>query len=562
MRGGAPAARIPGRPTLPGTAPAFAAALVLAACGLAPESADDAPASRAGDAPYDLVIVGGTVVDGTGGDRFTADVGIRDGRVAEVAREGELSGQGAEEIDAVGLIVSPGFIDHHNHVQNQVHRRPLVENFIRQGITTILPSLHSGDQPYPLRDYMEDLEVAPNIGFFAGHTWTRRQVLGLEDRAPTPEELDEMRDLVRETMEDGALGLASGLLYVPANYAETDEVIELAKVAAEYGGIYYTHMRDEARGLLPAVREAIRIGAEGGLPVHINHFKAMGVDSWGKTIESLALVDSARAEGIDVKVDVYPYTAGSTGSGVLFPQWVLAGGIDSFRVRVTDPETRRRVHREIEEWMRRDWTGGDLSRIQFRTLRAFPEYNGRRMSDLAADRGLPNNDATGVQLAIELQLAGGFSAIYHFMDEADVIRIMRHPQAMFETDGDPVGYGLGFPHPRSYGTFPRILGRYVREMGVLTLEEAIRKMTSMSADQIGQSERGRIAPGMWADITVFDADRIIDQADYVDPHRYSVGIHHVIVNGVPVILDGSVTGAKPGHVLKGPARHLTETRGE
>jgi len=542
-------------------APAFAVALVLAACGVVPESADDAPTSRAADAPYDLVIVGGTVVDGTGADRFTADVGIRDGRVVDVARDGGLSGHGAEEIDAAGLIVSPGFIDHHNHVQNQVHRRPLVENFIRQGITTILPSLHSGDQPYPLRDYIEDLEVAPNIGFFAGHTWTRRQVLGMEDRAPTPEELDEMRDLVREAMEDGALGLASGLLYVPANYAEIEEVIELAKVAAEYGGIYYTHMRDEARGLLPAVREAIRIGAEGGLPVHINHFKAMGVDSWGKTVQSLALVDSARAAGIDVKVDVYPYTAGSTGSGVLFPQWVLAGGIDSFRVRVTDPETRARMEPEIKEWMRRDWTGGDLSRIQFRTLRAFPEYNGRRMSDLAADRGLPNNDATGVQLAIELQLAGGFSAIYHFMDEADVIRIMRHPQAMFETDGDPVGYGLGFPHPRSYGTFPRILGRYVREMGVLTLEEAIRKMTSMSTDQIGQSDRGRIAPGMWADITVFDADRIIDRADYVDPHRYSVGIHHVLVNGVPVILDGSVTGAKPGEVLKGPARHLTETPG-
>jgi len=549
------------RRTLMRPAPAFAVALVLAACGVVPESADDAPTSRAADAPYDLVIVGGTVVDGTGADRFTADVGIRDGRVVDVARDGGLSGHGAEEIDAAGLIVSPGFIDHHNHVQNQVHRRPLVENFIRQGITTILPSLHSGDQPYPLRDYIEDLEVAPNIGFFAGHTWTRRQVLGMEDRAPTPEELDEMRDLVREAMEDGALGLASGLLYVPANYAEIEEVIELAKVAAEYGGIYYTHMRDEARGLLPAVREAIRIGAEGGLPVHINHFKAMGVDSWGKTVQSLALVDSARAAGIDVKVDVYPYTAGSTGSGVLFPQWVLAGGIDSFRVRVTDPETRARMEPEIKEWMRRDWTGGDLSRIQFRTLRAFPEYNGRRMSDLAADRGLPNNDATGVQLAIELQLAGGFSAIYHFMDEADVIRIMRHPQAMFETDGDPVGYGLGFPHPRSYGTFPRILGRYVREMGVLTLEEAIRKMTSMSTDQIGQSDRGRIAPGMWADITVFDADRIIDRADYVDPHRYSVGIHHVLVNGVPVILDGSVTGAKPGEVLKGPARHLTETPG-
>ncbi len=549
------------RPAPAVAAAAVAAAAVFAACGAPPESTDDAAPAGLGNAAFDLVIIGGTVVDGTGADRFTADVGIRDGRVVEIARDGGLSGRGADEIDASGLIVSPGFIDHHNHVQNQVHRRPLAENFIRQGITTILPSLHSGDQPYPLRDYIDDLEVAPNTGFFAGHSWTRKQVIGMEDRAPTPEELDEMRDLVRETMEDGALGFSTGLLYVPANYAETEEVIELAKVAAEYGGIYYTHMRDEARGLLPAVREAIRVGAEGGLPVHINHFKAMGVDNWGKTVESLALVDSARAEGIDVKVDLYPYMAGSTGSSVLFPQWVLAGGIDSFRVRVTDPEIRPRVERETEEWMRRDWTGGDLSRIQFRTLRAFPEYNGKRMSDMAADRGLPNNDATGVQLAIELQLAGGFSAIYHFMDEADVIRIMQHPQAMFETDGDPVGYGLGFPHPRSYGTFPRILGRYVREMGVLTLEEAIRKMTSMSADEIGQSERGRIANGMMADITIFDADRIIDRADYVDPHRYSVGIHHVIVNGVPVILDGSVTGAKPGQVLRGPARHLTETPG-
>ncbi len=545
---------------LPTLAAGLAAGLALATCTVVPETAGDASSAGAGGAAFDLVIVGGTVVDGTGADRFTGDLGIRDGRVVEIARDGGLSGQGAEEIDATGLIVSPGFVDHHNHVQNQVHRRPLAENFIRQGITTILPSLHSGDQPWPLRDYIDDLEVAPNIGFFAGHSWTRKQVIGMEDRAPTPEELDEMRDLVRETMEDGALGFSTGLLYVPANYAETEEVIELAKVAAEYGGIYYTHMRDEARGLLPAVREAIRVGAEGGLPVHINHFKAMGVDNWGQTVESLALVDSARAEGIDVKVDLYPYMAGSTGSSVLFPQWVLAGGVDSFRVRVTDPEIRARVERETEEWMNRDWTGGDLSRIQFRTLRAFPEYNGKRMSDLAADRGLPNNDATGVQLAIELQLAGGFSAIYHFMDEADVIRIMQHPQAMFETDGDPVGYGLGFPHPRSYGTFPRILGRYVREMGVLTLEEAIRKMTSMSADEIGQSERGRIADGMWADITIFDAARILDQADYVDPHRYSVGIHHVIVNGVPVILDGSVTGAKPGHVLKGPARQLTENR--
>ncbi len=524
---------------------------------------DDPPANEASaggpTTDFDLVISGGEVVDGTGAPRFYADVGIRDGRIVEIAGPLELAGRGAEVLNAEGMIVSPGFIDHHNHVQNKVHRRPLAENFIRQGITTILPSLHSGDQPWPLADYIDTLRIAPNIGFFAGHSWIRKQVLGMADRAPTTAELEEMKAYVARTMEDGALGLSTGLLYVPANYAETEEVIELAKVAAEYGGVYYTHMRDEARQLLPAVREAIRVGAEAGLPVHINHFKSMGVANWGQTVQSLALVDSARAAGIDVKVDLYPYAAGSTGSSVLFPQWVLAGGRDSFRVRVSDPVVRGRVERETEDWMHRDWTGGDLSRIQFRSVPGLPEFNGRRMSDLAAQRGLPNNDATGVQLAIELQLAGGFTAIYHFMDEADIERIMRHPFAMFETDGDPVGFGVGFPHPRSYGTFPRILGEYVRERGIITLEEAIRKMTSLSADEIGQSERGRIAEGMFADITVFDADRIADQADYVDPHRYSIGILHVIVNGVPVIAEGSVTGAKPGRVLKGPARIRTES---
>ena len=541
----------------------LAAALVIGSLGCrvepVPSSDHYAPPATPRAAKFDLVISGGTVIDGTGNDRFRADVGIRAGRIVEIARGGNLSARGREVIDAAGLIVSPGFIDHHNHVQNQVHRRPLAENFIRQGITTILPSLHSGDQPWPLSEYAATLHIAPNIGFFAGHSWTRKQVLGMENREPTLEELEKMKDYVRRTMEDGALGFSTGLLYVPANYAKTEEVIELAKVASEYGGIYYTHMRDEARQLLPAVREAIRVGDEADIPVHINHFKAMGVANWGQTVQSLALVDSARAAGIDVKVDLYPYMAGSTGSSVLFPQWVLAGGQDSFRVRVTDPATRSRIERETEDWMHRDWTGGDLSRIQFRRLRAFPEYDGKRMSDLAADRGLPNNDATGVQLAIELQLAGGFSAIYHFMDETDVTRIMQHPFAMFETDGDPVGYGIGFPHPRSYGTFPRILGRYVRELNVLTLEEAIRKMTSLSADEIGQYERGRVAEGMFADITIFDADRIADRADYVDPHRYSVGIHHVIVNGVPVIHEGSVTGAKPGIVLKGPARMRMET---
>ena len=538
--------------------PAAWLVLVAGAAACAP----DAPGAQEGGGAQDaggeptIVITGGTVVDGTGAERFEADVLIEGDRIVRVARGEDLSEQGDWVIDASGLIVAPGFIDHHNHVQNSIHERPLAENFIRQGITTLIAALHSGSQPWPLAAYMDTLRVAPNIGFFAGHTWTRRQVIGMDDRPPTPDELEEMRALVEQSMQDGALGLSTGLLYVPANYAETEEVIELAKVASRYGGLYYTHMRDEASRLLESVREAIRIGAEADIPVQIQHHKAMGVQNWGMTEQSLALVDSARAAGLDVMVDVYPYTAGSTGSSVLFPQWVLEGGPEAFRERVTNPETRPRVIRETIEWMRRDWTGGDLARVQFRTIRSMPEYNGLTLADLARDRGLPNNEATGAELAIELQLAGGFSAIYHFMDDADVRRVMQYPFALFQTDGDGIGYGVGFPHPRSYGTFPRILGHYVRDEGVLTLEEAIRKMTSASADRIGHPERGRIAEGMLADITVFDLEEIADLATYVEPHRFPVGIIHVLVNGVPIIHDGSITGAKPGRVLKGAGREV------
>lgn len=544
-----------GRPSLRFPGAIFLLPLAAHGCAQEPE-----PAGSDAGAQYDLVIAGGTVVDGTGAPRFRADVAIQGDRIVRVARGEELSERGVQVLAAEGLIVSPGFIDHHNHVQNTLHERPLAENFLRQGITTLLPALHSGDQPWPLAEYMASLELAPNVGFFAGHTWIRKQVLGLENRAPTAEELERMKEYVERSMREGALGLSTGLLYVPAHYADTEEIIALARVAAAHGGLYYTHMRDEASRLLESVREAIRIGAEAEIPVQIQHHKAMGVANWGMTRQSLALVDSARAEGLDVKVDLYPYMAGSTGSSVLFPPWVLAGGRDSFRVRVTDPETRPRMERETEERMRRDWTGGDLARVQFRRIPGMPQYEGRTLADLAAERGLPNTERSGVQLVTELQLRGGFSAIYHFMDEEDLKRIMRHPHAMFETDGDPVGYGVGFPHPRSYGAFPRVLARYVREQGVLTLEEAIRKMTSASAEQIGQHERGRIAEGMYADITVFDFERIQDKATYVDPHQYSVGIRHVLVNGVPVIRNGSLTGVRPGRVLKGPARPIVLER--
>jgi N-acyl-D-aspartate/D-glutamate deacylase len=503
---------------------------------------------------YDLILRGGTVVDGAGAPRFLADVGIRGDRIVRVDRAGIPIEQARQVLDAAGLMVTPGFIDHHAHIQTTIHEYPLAENFVRQGITTILASLHSGDQPWPLDRYMAALKVAPNVGFFAGHSWARTEVIGLENRPPTPAELERMKALVAESMRAGALGLSTGLVYVPANYATTEEVIELAKVAARHGGIYVSHMRDEAAGLLDSVAEVIRIAREARIPGQIQHHKAVGRPQWGWSVKSLAMIDAARAEGLDVTLDMYPYTASSTGSGVLFPQWALAGGRQAFAARAADPATRAK----IEAAMRRIFTvergGADLSNIQFRTLPSDRRYDGRTLADLAKDRGLPDTIDAGIQLVIELQLKGGFSAIYHSMDEADVQRIMRHPLTMFDTDGDPVGFGVGHPHPRSYGTFPRVLGRYVRELHVLSLENAIQRMTSMSADQINQAERGRIAPGMYADITVFDAGTIADRATFTDPHQFPVGIHHVIVNGVPIIRGGALTGATPGRVLKGPAR--------
>jgi N-acyl-D-aspartate/D-glutamate deacylase len=451
-------------------------------------------------------------------------------------------------------VVAPGFIDNHAHIQTTIHEHPLAENFTWQGITTIMASLHSGDQPWPLDAYAESLDIAPNVGFFAGHSWTRKRVLGLEDRAPTPEELEHMRALVDSTMRQGALGLSTGLLYVPANYAETEEVIELAKVASRHGGLYVTHMRNEASGLLESVAEVIRIADEADIPAQINHHKAAGRAQWGLSERTLAMIDSARAGGLDVKHDLYPYAASSTGSSILFPQWVLAGGREEMMARFDDPELRPRIEAEMRALILSDRPGNDMRRIQIRVLPSDESYNGKTVADVLADRGLPNSLDAAIPLLIELQKAGGFSAIYHAMDEGDVIRILQHPWSMVETDGDPVSYGFGFPHPRSYGAFPRVLARYVRGMGVITLEEAIRKMTRMPAEQFGQMERGLVAEGMLADLTVFDPQTVADRATYTNPHQYSVGIHHVIVNGVPVILAGALTGERPGRWLRGPAR--------
>lgn len=500
-----------------------------------------------GTIDYDLILKGGTVVDGTGATRYVADVAIRGDRIIAVSSDIPIS-RASRVLDVTGLVVAPGFWDNHAHLV-KLEEYPNAENFIRQGITTILASLHSQDQPFPLDDYMGRVRMAPNVGLFAGHTWIRKRVMGLENRPPTDEELAWMSALVDSSMKQGALGFSTGLEYVPAVFANTDELVTLAEIAASYDGIYVTHMRDEGARVLDSIRETLEIGKRAGIPIQINHHKVTGAAHWGLTKKTLAILDSADAVGQEVAHDVYPYTAFSTYSDILFPGWALAGGPDEFQNRVNDPVTRQRLVSEMSSIFLQQ-TGSGPESIKFRTINAYPEMQGKTLAEFLTAFGRPNTIVEAVDAIIELQLSGGFIGIFEGMAEDDVIRIISHPTSMFETDGDLVELGRGFPHPRSYGSFPRILSKYVRDKEVLTLEEAIHKMTLLPALWIGQSDRGLIKKGAIADITVFDFETIQDKATFTDPHHFSTGILHVFIGGVAVLNNNKITGKRPGRFIE------------
>ncbi|MBK6308554.1 MAG: D-aminoacylase [Gemmatimonadetes bacterium] len=500
-------------------------------------------------ATYDVIITGGRVVDGSGAPWFTADVGIVGGRIVRV---GALAGAAAtRRVDATGLVVAPGFIDPHAHARERLFDLPTAEGYLLQGITTVVDG-NDGSSPLPVAPYLARAAAAhfaPNVALFVGHGTVRDQVMGSANRKATPAELDSMKALVATAMREGALGLSTGLAYVPGTFAPTDEVVALSAVARDFGGIYTSHMRDEGGGVIASVQETIRIGEAARIAVHISHHKVGGRRQFGQSVQTLALIQSARARGVDVTFDVYPYTASHTGLSLIFPRWAMAD--DGLNARLTDPKVRDEVKRGMLDFIDERF-GDDPARIQLARCSFDPSLGGKTIADLLTAAGRPLTQSATADMVIDLQLKGGCSAIFHAYDEPDVERLMQSPFGMIGSDGSLTRLGDGAPHPRAFGTYPRVLGRYVRERHVLSLEDAVRKMTSFPAARLGLQDRGLVREGMAADITIFDAATIIDRSTFTSPHHYSEGVRYVLVNGALVIDRGTHTGARPGQVLKGP----------
>jgi N-acyl-D-amino-acid deacylase len=522
---------------------------------------------------YDLVIQGGTLIDGTGNRSWPADVAVQGGKIAAI---GDLTGTARKRtIDAKGLVVAPGFIDMHNHSDDSLLAEPKCESMIRQGVTTMV--LGEGGSQGPVRpdgrksgrpwstlggyfDYVEKKHAAENICSYVGETQVWTFVKGEEMTPATPAQIDQMKEQVALAMREGAMGLATSLLMPPSNLITTAQLIDLAKVARQYGGIYSTHMRDEGSGVFRSVEESINISKGANIRVDIIHLKIADKKFWGQMNEIISMINKARAEGYDVRANVYPYTAGQNNLRAIVPPWAHDGGNEKMVERLRDPSLRPRLKKDIENGLP-DWynhylaVGKDWNAMLLVNLSnpKNKQFIGKRMSDVIAARG---GDPIDVLLDLLIEENGSVATVYFHHSEPDMQYALKQPYVSIGSDGlamSPEGpLGKTIPHPRSYGTFPRVLGRYVRELHAITLEDAVRKMTSANADKISITDRGRIQVGLAADITVFDANTIADRATFVEPHQYAVGVSYVVVNGQVVLDNGVHTGALPGHVLRGP----------
>lgn len=519
------------------------------------------------DKPLDLLIVGGALIDGSGNNRSQGDVGIRDGRIAAM---GDLKGRPAKrKLNAVGRIVSPGFIDMHTHSDRTLLKDGDAQSAIRQGVTThVIGNCGSSPAPLPapLRkgkvvyqsygEYLQALRdsgTSINVCGLVGHNRIRTTVMNYDDRRPSETELAKMQALVQEAMRGGAIGMSTGLVSPPGTYSETEEIIELARVVAAKGGLYASHIRGEAGSLIDSVNEAILIGQRAKLPVEISHHKAAGKENWGKTRFTLRAIEEANRRGPSVRFDVYPYRAGSAGLSQLVPPWAHEGGRAKMLKRLADAKTRKRIAYDMEHGTARwknyfkiDWNDIQITRV---SGEANQKWVGRRIAEVAKARGCSGVDAC-IDLLIEEK--GGVGMINYIIDEFEMRRVLKHSLSMIGSDGTAVSkeWSQGKPHPRYYGCFPRVLGKYVRQEKLMSLETAIAKMTGRPALHLGLSKRGLLKIGYAADVTVFDSGKIIDRATFVDPHQYPLGIDAVIVNGQLVVHRGKHLGIRPGQVLR------------
>lgn len=498
---------------------------------------------------YDLVIKNARIVDGTGNPWFHGSVAVKDGKIARVGR---FASENADTvIDAKWQIVAPGFIDVHAHTED-IFNSPTAENFIRMGVTSLITG-NCGGSATDIGEFLGRFKTKPlavNLGTLIGHNSVRSKVMGLDNRDPTPEEQAKMNEFVEQGMKDGAVGLATGLIYVPGTYSKTDEVIALAKAASKYGGTYASHIRDEGTEVVKAITEAINIGEQANMPVEISHFKISSKALWGQSPTTIGLVEAARKRGLQVTVDQYAYTASSTSLDSRIPSWAIAGGREEGKKRIADPETRKKIVQEMKDDLK-EKKFKDYSFAYVASYRANPEFNGKNILEITRIAKGKKKLDTQIDQILEMYANGGAQMVYRVMNEEDVQNIMRQPFTMIASDSGVRTFGSGVPHPRGYGNNARVLGRYVRELKIISLEDAIRKMTSLPAQTFNLRDRGQIREGFAADLVIFDESKITDKATFETPHQYAEGFSAVIVNG-QIVFDGNqLTGKMPGTALYG-----------
>ncbi|MBX3243445.1 MAG: D-aminoacylase [Acidobacteria bacterium] len=498
---------------------------------------------------YDLVIINGKIIDGTGNPWFTGSVAVKDGKIVRVGWFD--AGNAKQVIDAKGQMVAPGFIDVHAHTEN-VFDHPDAENFIRMGVTTLITG-NCGGSHVNVGEFLDRINETPlaiNISTLIGHNSVRQQVMGLDNRAPTAEEQKKMNELVELAMLDGAVGFSTGLIYLPGTFSETPEVVELAKAASKYGGTYASHIRNEGVGVFDAIKEAINIGEQANMPVDISHFKISAKSLWGQSHKTLQLVRDARNRGLSVTVDQYAYPASSTSLDARLPSWAIAGGREEGKKRMADPETRAKIIADLKK-SRAEAGFADFSDAFVASYRPNPEFNGKNIKQITMEvRGKDDLDSQ-IEQVFEMYEKGGASMVYQVMSEEDVKRIMAEPFTMIASDSGVRTFGSGVPHPRGYGNNARVLGRYVRDLKIVNLEDAIRKMTSLPANTFGLRDRGQIREGFAADIVIFDEKTVGDNATFEKPHQYAQGFSHIVVNGGHVYDGSKMTGVKTGQSIRG-----------